>query len=532
MQSETRLTGLHWRLNPPYDHSFVESFLRAVNSGKARRLRANRVREVSSLTVRGVNLIIKRYFIRNRKSALKYLLVGSKGGAGWRATRAVLDRGVPTARPVALGTKRRGGFVCDQVLVLEEIPDIERLDTCLRESQRKERIALLRKLGRFVGEVCSKGVYHRDAHVGNILVRGGSGMEREFFLIDLDSVRCSRCLTPCKVRRTMAKLFFSLNELTAPDERQIVLDAARARLQNDCPSLETIESGSRRLARRQLSSRTRRCVKESSEFTINKAPGVKVFRRRDMSIDDMLQLILSHKDARRARDHRLLKESRRAYVTRVALRSSRYAKTYIVKEERYGPPLRFVLKLFRRSRSMQAWLSGHGFIVRGIPTARPIALVQERLWFVPYRSYLITEYLPDTTNVEEQPAGHGEQLPGLLPALAEAVAGLFNRKVYHSDLSVKNVLAQRGEGGEWSFYFIDLDAVSFAKRLTVRRRAKNLAQLDDSLRGVFDGAEVVEFLDRVVELTGGEPVEGFLQLVREMSTKRRMLREKRLRKQG
>jgi tRNA A-37 threonylcarbamoyl transferase component Bud32 len=276
----------------------------------------------------------------------------------------------------------------------------------------------------------------------------------------------------------------------------------------------------------------RACLMDRSEFAVERAPGVKVFRRRDIPTDDMLQLVLSHKDARRARDHRLLKESCRGYVTRVALRSSRDAKPYIVKEERYGPPLRFVLKLFRRSRSMQAWLSGNGFIVRGIPTARPIALIQERFWFVPYRSYLITEYVEGAINVEELPAGHGKDLPGLLPALAEAIADLFNHKVYHSDLSVKNVLARRGDGGEWSFYFIDLDAVSFAKRLTVRRRAKNLAQLDDSLRGVFDGPEVAEFLNRVVELTGGEPMEGFLQLVQDMSTKRRMLREKRQRKRG
>ncbi len=53
-----------------------------------------------------------------------------------------------------------------------------------------------------------------------------------------------------------------------------------------------------------------------------------------------------------------------------------------------------------------------------------------------------------------------------------------SKNIYHKDLSAKNILVSLGADGAPRFHCVDTDSVQFPLRLSLRRRIKNLAQLN------------------------------------------------------
>jgi serine/threonine protein kinase len=61
---------------------------------------------------------------------------------------------------------------------------------------------------------------------------------------------------------------------------------------------------------------------------------------------------------------------------------------------------------------------------------------------------------------------------------ARALREFHSKKIYHKDLSPKNLLVNTMPNGKLRFYCVDSDSVQFPLRLSLRRRIKNLAQLN------------------------------------------------------
>jgi hypothetical protein len=71
----------------------------------------------------------------------------------------------------------------------------------------------------------------------------------------------------------------------------------------------------------------------------------------------------------------------------------------------------------------------------------------------------------------------------LLRELGRWLRRIHGAGVYHDDWSPKNILALR-RGDAWEFLLLDLEAVMPHKRLTRRRRSKNLGQICDFSAGI------------------------------------------------
>jgi tRNA A-37 threonylcarbamoyl transferase component Bud32 len=69
-------------------------------------------------------------------------------------------------------------------------------------------------------------------------------------------------------------------------------------------------------------------------------------------------------------------------------------------------------------------------------------------------------------------------------SLAHTIARVHAQGIYHGDLKSNNILV-RAHGVSWDFFFIDLDRVSFARPLTFKRRANNLAQINASVADIM-----------------------------------------------
>jgi tRNA A-37 threonylcarbamoyl transferase component Bud32 len=115
-----------------------------------------------------------------------------------------------------------------------------------------------------------------------------------------------------------------------------------------------------------------------------------------------------------------------------------------------------------------------------VPTLDILAAIKERGWGGWYRGYLITTYLPTTTDLisylDMKPPD--ERRRKVIEKAAEAVRKIHQQGIYHADLHLKNFLVE--EGKAIKVYLIDFDKSTLSAHLKPARRMKNLKRLDRS----------------------------------------------------
>jgi len=113
-------------------------------------------------------------------------------------------------------------------------------------------------------------------------------------------------------------------------------------------------------------------------------------------------------------------------------------------------------RALRRSRASISWENSHRLMFLGIPTARPIAMREERFGVIKLRSYLIMEAL-DGPNIYKYLLSDAVTNSDRRHH-ARLVASLFRKlqtsRISHGDMKASNILLHRGQ-----YAFIDLDSM-------------------------------------------------------------------------
>ena len=100
------------------------------------------------------------------------------------ASEEARERGVPTARPIALIVESGSGGLSRGAMAFEEIEGAEDLARLVlrRAASRAELVAAIVT----VRSMHDVGVHHTDLNLGNVLLRGRAGESPEAFIIDFD----------------------------------------------------------------------------------------------------------------------------------------------------------------------------------------------------------------------------------------------------------------------------------------------------------------------------------------------------------
>ena len=161
-------------------------------------------------------IIAKRPIARNWRRRLRQLLPPSRSMRGWRIANALLNRDVPTARPLAVLERRAGPFVLDQVLLTETVAGAVDLPSHLQRerearsprswSRHKRQLALL--LARHLRQFFERGFAHRDCKAENLLVL--TIPKLKLLWIDMDGIRRSRRPAIEEQCRALVRLHVSL----------------------------------------------------------------------------------------------------------------------------------------------------------------------------------------------------------------------------------------------------------------------------------------------------------------------------------
>jgi hypothetical protein len=132
-------------------------------------VKENRARRVVRIPAGAGSVYLKHDRFRGLGASLRFLFAPSRARAERETARRMAECKVPTVRPMALGERRRGGFLIESFVVTAGIDDAEPLDALLRErmpAAGRARGALEAAGGARAGEVVAAfhagGFWHRD----------------------------------------------------------------------------------------------------------------------------------------------------------------------------------------------------------------------------------------------------------------------------------------------------------------------------------------------------------------------------------
>ncbi len=198
---------------------------------------------------------------------------------------------------------------------------------------------------------------------------------------------------------------------------------------------------------------------------------------------DELHVILSAHHAALRSGEGVLKDRHRNAVTSVRHGND----WFCVKEYRSQGLLDRIKDRFRKSRALRAWKGASHLRKHGI--AAPEAVSQVEL---DGKSYLVTRFITGAVALNlllyERFSGRLDRAEvaakrTMVRKLGQWLRSIHDLGIYHDDWSAKNILATQ-HNDQWVFHMLDMESVLPRKRLTYRRRVKNLGQISDAPFGI------------------------------------------------
>ncbi|OGD25846.1 MAG: hypothetical protein A2Y56_08135 [Candidatus Aminicenantes bacterium RBG_13_63_10] len=136
----------------------------------------------------GLEAVLKQFRPRGL-DRLKTLFLPSKALKAWRGARALLDRGIPTPRPLAYLERRRAGMITEGYFLAEKLPNVREVRELFIALEGGDLDRLLRSLADFLRTCHDRGVLHRDLSDGNVLAAEDGRGGYVFHLLDTNRVR-------------------------------------------------------------------------------------------------------------------------------------------------------------------------------------------------------------------------------------------------------------------------------------------------------------------------------------------------------
>ncbi|MEX0943032.1 MAG: lipopolysaccharide kinase InaA family protein [Pseudomonadales bacterium] len=343
-----------------------------------------------------------------------------------------------------------------EVLAFEFLPDAVSLFERWREAQQEEaRIDVLTRAMVIIGKLHNQGVVQNDIHLANFLMSNG----RLYTIDGGDIVRRSH--PPLAERSSLRNvgMFFAqffprydhLVEIVLPAYEAVRgWDMQPTRLEDLAREIETSRSRRKRLC-------IDKAFRDCTRFVCNKSLDRFVVCDRDAYTYEMEQ-VLADPDEFMVQGQ-TLKDSPTSTVAIVAVSG----RSLVIKRYNMKNFWHRIKRAFRRSRAWKSWANACRMEVVGIPSVKPVALVEHRIGPLRGKAYFITEYVagPDAL-ASIRNLGHPN---GELEALTSILQELADSQISHGDMKATNfVMAEQGP------VILDLDAMKeHGSRASFRR---------------------------------------------------------------
>ncbi|ASL25468.1 lipopolysaccharide kinase InaA family protein [Azotobacter chroococcum] len=291
----------------------------------------------------------------------------------------------------------------------------------------------------------ARGLWQADMHLDNLLRHAG-----QLHVVDGGAVHAETPGQPLSRERVLENLgaFFAQFPVELePFFDELLVHYLLANGEHALP-LEALLKEVARVRRWRLRDFVAKVGRDCTLFSVRHGPMGLRAQRRDS--EALLRPLLAAPDALIDQGH-LYKTGGAATVARVEL----CGRTLVVKRYNIKGFAHWLKRFWRPSRGWHSWVAGNRLAFLGIPTPRPLAVLERRFCGLRGRAYLITEYCDGQDILARfQPYQDGAPPEEELLALERLFAALLRERISHGDLKGNNLLWQ---DGHW--LLIDLDAL-------------------------------------------------------------------------
>ena len=442
----------------------------------------------------GARVFLKRDRTKDWMEYLKYLFFPSKGRKEFLIA-SQLERGnLNIPKPLGWMEKTRRGLIEESYYVSEAVgtgvPFIE------EAAKSREPHAILR-LATTVRKFQDAGLFHQDLHAGNFLWEGDS-----LFLTDLHRTKMVKHLSQKQRLWNLAHLFHSLRSAWGEREQLQFLALYDERSVSDRQRREILFQKiylvMDRLQKRQWRSRTKRCLKESTEFTVHTEKRVRYFHRRDFPMEQLKRLLEEHRDLVRKSSSSLIKNSPEVVVSILDSRGEKIC----LKQFRYPHLWDRLKEHLRRSKGVKSWVAANGMRARGLPSLKPLALLERKNWVGLKESVLFMEALAEDQEMDRyvlKGFGNFNKKRRFIQTFAHWLGSLHKMDLYHKDMKTCNILvSERGE--TWNFHLLDFEDILTDEKVNQRKLFRNFLQLNTSTPKIMTRSDRFRFFKEYLRL--------------------------------
>jgi hypothetical protein len=269
-------------------------------------------------------------------------------------------------------------------------------------------------------------------------------------------------------------------------------------LQKKRELIQKVHSLMDRLQKRQWRSRTKRCLKESTEFSIHKERGIHYYHLKDFALDDLKKVIEAHLRFTKERPSELVKQSSEVLVSILNDGRNRIC----VKQVCYPHFLDSFKEHFRRSKGFKSWVAGNGLIAREIPSLKPMALMEDRNWLGLRESFFLIEAFETDQELDRYILKGFEDFKEkriFIKAFAQWLAYFHKMGLYHRDMKTCNILVSKS-GGDWRFHLLDLEDIVLEEKVDERKLFRNFLQLNTSTPKIMTRMDRMRFFEEYLRM--------------------------------
>jgi len=169
---------VRWQVRLPQEQAAVTGILKDPDgflSSRARLLKSGH----SSTVGAADGVVLKRYNLKKPINMVKDLFRPCRAMRAFRLGHHLELVGIPTARPLAAGVRRRAGLTVASYFLMEEL-----IGALPLAEAKQDQSFLVAAVARLVGHLHDEGFSHRDLKISNLMV----GPKGQLYLIDLEGL--------------------------------------------------------------------------------------------------------------------------------------------------------------------------------------------------------------------------------------------------------------------------------------------------------------------------------------------------------
>jgi len=442
----------------------------------------------------GSRIFLKRDKAKGWAEYLKYLFSPARGEKEFLIASQLEERNLNIPKPLGWLERVWRGLVRESYYLSEAAgTGVSFIEEVAKSKEPHSIIELAMTVRKFQ----EAGLFHRDLHGGNFLWNGDS-----LFLTDLHRCKIVKALSLDQKLWNLAHLFHSLRSRWGEKEQLQFLDQYFEGTSDRSKKREIL---SRRiyptmdcLQKRQWRSRTKRCLKESTEFTVQKGRGICYFHRKDFPLDRLKRVMERHRVLVAEGSASLVKYSPQVIVSILNDGGERIG----IKQFCYPYFWRWVKEHFRRSKGLKAWIAANGMRARGIPSLKPLALAAEKNWLGLRESLLFMEALADDVEMDRYLLRGFEGLKRkrlFIKTFARWLDGFHRMGLYHKDMKTCNILVSE-KGETWEFHLLDFEDIRMDGKVNQKKLFRNFLQLNTTTPSVMTKVDRFRFFREYLRL--------------------------------